>query len=146
MNYLRFKYNSLKQQEFLSLRQINNSKFHVLKQSFLLTYPVVCYTAVTITAVQQTTWPTAMQIYWSKRKFLQAMRKVQLLFQLKTTQSPDSRDLQIQRPGRRLRVRDFLNTKQCARVNQRHFGEKTRQSSSFCYEFQREFRGGGKKL
>ena len=25
----------------------------------------------------------------------------------------------------RLRERDFLNTKQCARVNQRHFGGKT---------------------
>ena len=55
------------------------------------------------------------------------------------------RDLQILRRVR-LRVRDFLNTKQCTRVNQRHFGGKTRQPSSFYYEFQRECRGGENKL
>ena len=40
----------------------------------------------------------------------------------------------------------FSHTKQCARVNQRHFGGKTRQPSSFYYGFQRECRGDGNKL
>ena len=55
------------------------------------------------------------------------------------------RDLQILR-RERLRLRDFLNTKQCSRVRQRHFGGKTWQPSSFYYEFQRECRSGGNKL
>ena len=46
----------------------------------------------------------------------------------------------------RLRVRDFLSTKQCTRVSQRHFGGKTWQPSSFYYEFQRECRSSGNKL
>ena len=46
----------------------------------------------------------------------------------------------------RLRVRDFLSTKQCPRVNQRHFGGKTWQPSSLYYEFQRECRSCGNKL
>ena len=35
-------------------------------------------------------------------------------------------------------MRDFFNTKQCLRTNQRHFGGKTLQSSSFIYEFLRK--------
>ena len=58
---------------------------------------------------------------------------------------PLSRDLQILR-RERLRVRDFLNSKWCSRVNQRHFGVKKWQPSSFYYEFQRECRSGGNKL
>ena len=39
---------------------------------------------------------------------------------------------------RLLRVRDFLNTEYCLRVNQRHFGGKTWLPPSFNYELQRE--------
>ena len=46
----------------------------------------------------------------------------------------------------RLRVRHFLNTKYCTRVNQRQFGGKTWQPSSFYYEFSRECRGGENKI
>ena len=57
----------------------------------------------------------------------------------------NNRELWILRRGR-LRARDFLNTEFWLRVNQRHFGGKTRQPSSFYYEFQRECRSGGDKL
>ena len=46
----------------------------------------------------------------------------------------------------RLRVRDFLNKRQCARVNHGHFGGKTWQPLSFYYEFWRERRSSGNKL
>ena len=36
---------------------------------------------------------------------------------------PESRYRELRRV--RLRIRDFLSTKQCSRVNQRHFGGKT---------------------
>ena len=47
------------------------------------------------------------------------------------------RELQIPRRGR-LRERYFPNTKWCARVSQRHFGEKMWQLTSVYYEFQRK--------
>ena len=50
---------------------------------------------------------------------------------------------QILRRGR-LRVRDFLNTKYCSRMKQRHFGGKTRWPSSFQDEFQHIVSSGNK--
>ena len=48
---------------------------------------------------------------------------------------------------RRLRERDFLDTKQCARVNQCHFGGKTRSPSpSYYHSFQRKCRSDGIKI
>ena len=61
--------------------------------------------------------------------------------QLLSTPPINNRDLQILRPGQ-----DFLNTNQCACVNQRHCGEKTRQPSPFYCGFQRKCHNDGNKL